>query len=855
MPKAYSINFMGGVNGVVDKSVYTDGGYVNYLDNASVRSGSVRPFKMPVPMNVAGASNSIQMFEYRGRFLFSSVRRTYTAEYVGQIERIYFTEYGNTPKKVVEGTQVDLGTAAPRNAPGVAKSTTLVPVNVTAVENAGQGTYTKDRRISYRIAFETEDGVQVPCSKLVVIASANNAAFTVSWSAPSQSIKVKNILVFGTTEDSERRIVTLSPQMTSYQDTGAVSETGEYASLYDQELTWQYVYTFTREVNGVRNESGPSPVSSPLTSSAGRMITFDMANDGFMSSSTAQSYVSGWGTPAVTNSVATENAITISSMTIEAVTGKILVQTATPHEFMDGEPVLFSGFTDVNYQNSTRVIRHLPTPVTDKFYIDGSVNTTDVSFAGHTVKRVVTMSPSTVVYQPTLGGILVTLSGRHTLVTGEKVQLLGWADPTWTGKAEVTVPYGSNTTFLIRGLKAPTGAMGSFYKLVTKVAYPTASGVTLPSNGDVIQVTLKQSADPTQVITGFYKASPIIVASGIAIGINEFTGWSGNVQTSSVVTKWIPKNAYIKYRSVYRVGDTGEYLKVKDVEPWISSVYDGKSTQKLGSIITSFYQENGVTVIYDVPPLGGDYLTSHYHMLFCIQDHAVRWTPPGAPDAWPQVFSRVFPYKPNALASFAGALNVLCENAVYRMDGTTATTMTVAKTRAEDGCIAPYSVQNTGAGLVYLSKRGVMLFNGDTAACITDGRIPARVLLGTGGDTKPLFFWQPTQWTKFYQDLASIDGNGSDPYAPDNVRNTEPIPGVNYSIRSFYYQGRYFMYWSSSIPGYAANTMMCIDLQSEGYPITFLGFKPLDVHVSENDDAYCLLDNAPVDFSLSITVS
>lgn len=874
MPKTHRINFSGGINTIADKVVQPQGGYCTVIDNGHVRSGSVRSFRAPMQTTfVADDSTRKQLFEYRGKFYFSTLRRSYATEYVGRSERIYFSEYPNWtgtsvsdtgyPQKIVDGVQVNLGTPVPVTAPGVSRSTSLTATGITLTELASSGAYMKDRRVSYRIALETEDGIQTPSSKLVAVASANNVAFKITWGALASGVKCKNILIFGVTEDKEQLIATIAGSETTYTDTGSVSSAGALASTYEQELTWQYVYTFSRSVNGVFDESGPSPLSRPLASSDARAIGISATTDGFWSSKNLVQFASGtWGAATLTKSADLGATKAITAMAVDATDGRVKV-TSTAHEFMDGEKVLFVGFSDTAYNLSVRTVRHLDPPDANAYYLDATVAPTDVSYSGRTAQRIVSINvgapTATHAYVPYYSGVLFTLAtgDQHTLTSGDKVTASGWTDVAWEGKTfEVVVPNGSQSTFYVRGMANPTGTVGTFKVALSKLSFASVpAGTSGVYKGDCVDLTLKDNSAPTVgVVSGLFEARPIATASGVAFMFMGFSSWTGTVQASSLSARWIPHNDYIQARSLYRIGDTGEYLKVKDLKLWETSYVDGKSTDKLGSAITSFYNENGIDLVAEPPPLL-DALMTHYGMLFGLDDHTLRWTPPGRPDFWSSVCSMPFPYRPVALESFDQALIVLCMDALYRVDGTSATTLTRSKTLAEDGCIAPYGVQKTGAGLVYPAKRGLMLFNGKEAVCISDGKIPSRMLHGSSGSAGAAFWWLPTQWTKHYQDLSVEDGLGADPYAPANIVGTEPASGVNTAMRSFYHQGRYFLYWSDAESGYKAHGMLCVDMQDRGFPITTLGFKPIDVHVSDNDEAYCLLDYSPPDFSLTITVS
>lgn len=391
----------------------------------------------------------------------------------------------------------------------------------------------------------------------------------------------------------------------------------------------------------------------------------------------------------------------------------------------------------------------------------------------------------------------------------------------------------------------------------------SASNTNLGGSGTGFQVTVNSvylgaganvtvtSIEDAEVINGMYRVyttdldgNPIPEGS---FDINEYIGTWKSPTELGASARWVPFNGYYKYWNLYRTGSSGAFQLVDKIDIFTSNFTDTISTQYLGTTPTSYYTETGifgpVQVDFMPPPLGLQSLTSHYGMLFGVDGQRVKWTPIGQPDAWPDTYYYDFTYKPLALASFGTGIIVLCEDAIYRIDGNSPSSMSLSKTQANEGCIAPYTVQKTNKGLAYLSKRGVMLFDGMNAECITDNRIPSNMLLGPSKLQNPVnFWWIPTKLGYFYGNFAFNDGV----YYPDESANrfyqTNPIPAAIYDIKSFYHNGRYFLVYTKS-DYYSAHTTLCIDLQVEGFPITTLGLKPIDIVVNELDDVYALFQN------------
>ena len=337
--------------------------------------------------------------------------------------------------------------------------------------------------------------------------------------------------------------------------------------------------------------------------------------------------------------------------------------------------------------------------------------------------------------------------------------------------------------------------------------------------------------------------------------INAYIGASGTMTSMTWTTG---NNGIISWR-IYRTGDTTSFLEVAEVPISQFSFEDFVPTTALSSTLPTSYSDNGIVVTFKPPPVSLRYIELFNGMLFGVDGNTVRWTPIGVPDAWPDAFTVSMSYPPTGLAAFASGLIILCPDAIYRLDGFDPTQLSLQRTYAEDGCIAPRSIQKTSQGLLYVAKRGVMLFNGSSAVCLTEGKLPPKFLLQpsaySAGFSQQNFYWFTTDYTQAY---ASLNYENKAPIYSANVvsptiLNDLPQDGIVQAIRSFVYRNRYFLFYSGADGAdYAANTMVCIDLGAQGYPISTLGAKLLDAHVSALDEAYTLMGNSPPSMSLSI---
>lgn len=572
------------------------------------------------------------------------------------------------------------------------------------------------------------------------------------------------------------------------------------------------------------------------------------------------------------NQVFDEGGISAVSIPITSVTGRLITR-----DFLN------DGYFDQQVED----------PANPGLYINTAVTGTgSIASASSSTYPAITLTGCTITYRQSTAQVHIT-KASHGLLTGDKLMLTGSTDPAWANQS-VEVIYVDANTFAIASFRIPSDAViGSDPNtgtLSTMSAQREKSNVTYSAT-DVVETDDVVYLVGTGV-SGLYKATKI-----------SDTSFSVPLLTTSAVTlttvKWIPKNGYYWKWELYR-NEQGGWFLVDEIDLDKTTYTDAKPFASLGGTPTSYYAENGITIDYDIPPVSLTSIESHYGMLFAISGHTVRWTPILTPDAWPEVFSVTLAYKPVKLASFAQGLIILCQDAIYRLDGNSPTGMSLSKTQAEDGCFAPGSVQKTDRGLMYLSKRGIMLFNGTHAECLTDTRVQGAVLNGPSKVATPLpFWWLPTTMTKNYADLAGEDGitshmnsfstvvatklvagsyyviadlgttdfklygapvneigigfnatgvgTGTGTAIPAvfqyvfNMDNNKSIDGLNKDVKSMYHQGKFYLFFTG--PNYQGNTCFVVDMQLEGFPITTMGAKITDCHVDEYETAYLLFEN------------
>ena len=954
MSKNFRVSFDKGINVVGDKSLLPEG-FCTILDNVDLRSGSPRPFKAP-EYQFSVTSTTTRSWEYRGRWFHSDNWQDHVGQYIGSIERVYTTEEGKYPTKTVNGTTVKLGSLVPQTPVAVVKTTALTPNGITVTAAYDKAGSLVDGSRTYVVCARTADGIMPPSGGITVAVdkaglsvsttdpvtgavttttTAVGAYVTITWGGIADAT---GYIIFEGDSNEQYKLVEVGPNIFSFTDDGSLTPSGDSASQYKQSQSFQYAYSYLRNVAGVQDESGLSPLSVPIASDNGRLLTRDYNNDGYFNMQDAQSfYLSQTGSATASASLTAYPTVSLASAPIywnQLIQKSIVYRPGQP--FANGEKAIFSGMTDPNWSGKTLEISYIDqdhfaiagvnvpsdgvtpaagsTPATAirasqlyKIYSGGSTDFTSFGAATSTAGCYFTASragtagdgtgtvtlqnavlfPTAAIAQP----VKTLITNTGTVAMGNLNIGLKYVIAA-TGNTDFTLIGASNsspgTVFTTTGNGTGTGSAipcvmngGLTVQQFTDTAMTTGMSYTIVTLGTTNWGTLGAggyaSASDYKIGMTFTHNSATATAgggivnlvqnshdavyvsgSGITAGLypatyispTKFTIPAVYTGSAPLTIQWMQDNNYYYRWNIYR-NEQGIWNLVDSVELDKATYTDGKPFAALGGTPASLYDENGQTVSYAPPPLGLTCIESHYGMLFAIQDHAVRWTPILAPDAWPESFSVTCAYKPVALASYAQGLIILCEDAVYRLDGNTATGMSLSKTYTEDGCFAPHSVQKTDKGLIYLSKRGIMIFDGAKAECLTDTRVKGDTLTNPSRiPTTYPFWWMPTIMTKNYADLAGEDSILGSQYA-FTMDNTKVIDGYNKHIRSFYHLGKYYLFYTGD--NYAGNTAVVVDFQLPGMPVTTLGMKALDAHVDEFHNAYVLFDNAPPVTTVIIT--
>lgn len=856
MTQTARIDFSKGVNKVTESRLMPDG-YSLVLDNVDLRSGSPRAFRFPTfYKTVSGGTTRI--WEYRGKWYASDLWRDYAAEMVGNRERIYFTESGPgsvIPQKIIDGVQARLGTPPPGLPLEVAAGSEVNPMNL-AYELVGGETpgfsaaSSNSYYLEYMVAAMDENAVILALSNKVsalIEGPTSGIGVRLSWAAYQGATQYQ---VYGRAVGEMQGLIRL-PDV-QWTDANSQEPDGNPAPSATADQPTNYVYTFVRVVNGHRDESGPSPVSEDVTSAGSKIVTRNTAAERiFTSGGASLTFVNP--TPSVDAS-ASSQASAADIMGIVSSGGTTMFVASADHGLSDGDPVGFVGLLPADAKKSwkARVPNELSTPrdvslleidspgstlpagtyavtitavrggkfstsgSTGGIFVDGRGAQTTASVSKSitttgTGKCIVikcaedTQADSAYVYiNGTFQGVLEHSSGWVYNYTGQAAEFSGPGTP--------TVPATNETRrmcFYIQGLDGdnpkdyPDDGLGGkdwpqFIPNPTcQITLGTAHGVTGTRS-------VKMSNFTDDAINGVFTATITSTTTFTIPAFLEADQLSVTDPYTVVFSDATDDFQFYKYWRLYRT-EAGEWQLVEELPLDVTTYEDKKDAKDLGEAPDSWYTDNDIEVIFRPPPSGLHGIVLNYGIDFGIYENTVRWTPVNRPDAWPDAFQVSFPYKPYALAPWGQEIIVLCSDALYKINGTIPTLMTRFKTKAEVGILAPRSVQKTEKGLLYLGAPGVMLFDGNTAICITENRIPASFWQSPSRlANAPNFFWYPTEITYNYAALAFDPGGYGYSGVPDgnpavaNIIN-KPIMGPIYNIRSFYHDGKYYLFWSDYV--------------------------------------------------------
>ena len=886
-------DFTKGISAVVDPALMRDG-FAAVVDNIDLSAIAAQSMRAPV-FRMDPPAGTKDCFEYRGKWHFTTGRREWLADFVGRQERLYYkdVEPGVTdhrPRKVIDAMEALLGLQCPPVPPMVAENGYLSPKDVEATVLPDGGSLPAGQ-VTYRLGLRTELGL-IPASAPVTVKVAENGRVSLKFSRVTYD-KATKIVVYGRKSGEEQILEELNPTVTEWLDDGSLTPAGQFAKTLDESTVFHYFFTYVRDTNGHQDESGPSPIFGPLVTPQARVITRSVFFEGLFDNGTTwgSGEISTTATPVTTAIVGQkiQNDFKTTIVT-QAAHGRISGdQVGIVHAHTGEAPTIRDQVYFVTVPMAT-----LAKPVLTAFTMAGAEDVWEGTAWPHDVDlRVGVVAFRGAEWEDVEGGAPaetdLQLADTLTLVTSDiRGVVVRWSYPTGghdgfhvylNGFYIATVPksqlyycFGQVTpnatrpapivnSTVSRVLILPTDAKSIGWDESAAITAGRWGGVCVdprtavtmlaakgyvPCEGDLLFFSTN-----TPELGGFTEVKdpstsswyiPILTESNHTLGVGQTLQVAGD--HARFIKEW---NLYVMR------GDTGEFLLQGAYPLTQTEIIDATPVEELNKTCQSFYTETGaygnpviVSFASSPPDIRG--LTLHQSMLWGIVDRTVRWTPINRPDAWPDAYQRTFEYEPLFLAPYAGTLLVMCTDGIYRLDGADPNSISRSKTLAEDGLIAPYSVQPSPAGLIYLSRRGLMAYRGDmnTSIPISEGKVPAEFFLaGSGAPDDPAFpFWAiPTRhgaaWAHLTKDYPAADPGRKERILSDVL----PMDWQTHSIRSFVWRGKYHLYYADldgAASAYRYHGMVVVDCTREGYPITLSGLRPISAHVTERERAFLL---------------
>jgi|GEM_PF-4870153 len=928
MPKGVKAKFELGVNSIMDPVMVPEG-FGRVCDGLELRSGVARPWQLPTIFHPVSDPTINCIWEYRGLWFYSKLFRTYHGEYIQGQAVVYFDEEGvntdgsecSAPQKVINGKQYRLGIQRPLSPVQVLPGNSASPTLVSGAIHGSGGI--NSTFVSYRIAAIV-NGATLQPSDAVLVTLPQVAGVVTPSSIKLEWRKVPTATqyaIFGRTEGAERLITTVG-NTSVFIDDGSMGEGSDTAAAHDALHNYQYVYTYYRNIDSVKDESGPSPLSANAEGASAPILERLPQYDGLYTQPGVNTYkFPGATANTITASIASTSIETIHYAMVNTGLTATMYVTDIAHGMLTGALGRLSiGLSGV-YSSADQVVTipyvlNPPTvtldPVTP-YPAGGTVTPGAHTYKFTAVRGAVdanvanpaqTLATTVVATVPGAGqGSASFVLGSYTsgtdaiLVYRDGVAIafvLPSATATFTDTgaawpsslAMCSVPSANETAtrcFQL-AINSPLGSAGvaTFQKSLTTltltgtftgfapVVRVTSGAAIVP--GDTLffsgMTSLSAINGPVEVVSYNSTTKVLVVAKYM-----NYAQYNGVAEASTAATMaWtLGDGGYSGWR-IYRVGDTAEFLLVADLPMTQTEFTDLVGTDNLGIAIPTAYVENGLEVVFDWAPRQSKRMVNHYGMRFAIVDGLVRWTPTNLPDAWPDVYYAAFPALPVALASFKTMIMVLCQDGLYGLSGNTPSTLGLVGPLSNLGCIAPFSVQASNYGIMWLSKTGICISqDGVSAMCLTSDRVagryfyaPSTPAVASGipiGDN----WWMPTtQSTQFAESMSQekIDQT----FNPVNQVTADlPVNAEMTDLRSFYWNDRYCLY-ASGVSQHARMGTISIDMHSRGLstgygqtmsasglssastglPITTIPVKPVDVHVSMGGDCYMLLQKPHV---------
>jgi len=216
-----------------------------------------------------------------------------------------------------------------------------------------------------------------------------------------------------------------------------------------------------------------------------------------------------------------------------------------------------------------------------------------------------------------------------------------------------------------------------------------------------------------QYVYTFYNATRG-VESGPSPVSSESADTFGRITVSSLGASPDPQ---VTHKRLYRVGgNLAEFTRVVELPVATTSYADSiKDSEVEGTILP--------TEIYDPAPAGLKYIAESYAMLFGAVGTNLRFTPVGAPDAWPEEYAILFDATITGIAPVANGVLVFTKYKTHLVTGTGPLSLSSQLLSSDQGCVSHDSVQVKAGAAIWASTDGLCTSAGDYVAVITKDKL------------------------------------------------------------------------------------------------------------------------------------
>lgn len=380
------------------------------------------------------------------------------------------------------------------------------------------------------------------------------------------------------------------------------------------------------------------------------------------------------------------------------------------------EAVVSSGIKAIYYWNNA-----LQTATTDRWYAeagqylywaDGGVP--QKVKAGGIQRRLGVEPPST---GPTVASVssvnsrlLLPTTGRQylvTFVTSDGAESAPQAQP---------VKMTPITTFLNTYLSTTDTGVAL---RINGNAIPGSGAIYI--NGEIISYT-SRSLDPANtILSGVTRGANGTVAKSHELGASV-TFVYDHIALSGIPTA--AAGSDVTSRRIYALV-SGEFRLLSTLADNTTTTFnDNKSDADLSSNHILGSDD------HDLPPNLTGIVGPHNGMMFGWVGRALRWTKVGNFDAWPEEYTfDDFPAPITCAVPWGGFLVVFTAESAYTVSGSDPEALSRFKVQGTVGTTYPRSVVNIGPGLLYVSNRGVEIFDGIISKSLSYDKLGEQVIL------------------------------------------------------------------------------------------------------------------------------